>query len=268
MDPTRRTAVLARTLIGFAIALAVATLARRTRSLSVGGAVTATIIGTLAMAAGWNWGILLIVYFISSTALSHLGRASKEARTASVVAKGGERDAIQVFANGAMFAGAALAMIVRPNVRWIALGAGALAASAADTWATEVGTLARGEPRSILNWRRVPVGTSGGVSLEGTLAMVAGAVFIAALVVLLGWTADVAVRVGIGGIVGAVVDSLLGATLQARRWCDTCNRETERATHDCGAETRAVRGFGWLDNDIVNFLSGAVGGLLAGLLTQ
>jgi uncharacterized protein (TIGR00297 family) len=167
-----------------------------------------------------------------------------------------------------MFAGAALAMVLRPNARWIALGAGALAASAADTWATEVGTLAVGEPRSILTWRRVPVGTSGGVSLEGTLAMIAGAVFIGGLTALLGWTLEVAIRVTIGGIVGAVADSVLGATVQARRWCDTCNRETERLTHDCGAETRALRGLGWIDNDIVNFLSGALGGLLAALLSK
>jgi uncharacterized protein (TIGR00297 family) len=255
-------------LIGFAIAAAVATAARRTRSLSLGGAVTAIVFGTLAMGAGWSWGILLIVYFITSTALSHLGRARKEARTASVVAKGGERDAIQVFANGALFAGAALAMILHPSDRWIALGAGALAASAADTWATEIGTLARGEPRSILTWRRVPVGTSGGVSLEGTLAMIAGAVFIAALVVLLGSPGGIAMRVGIGGVVGALVDYVLGASVQGRRRCDACDRETERAIHDCGAETRAIGGFGWLDNDLVNFLSGVVGGLLAALLTR
>jgi uncharacterized protein (TIGR00297 family) len=260
--------VLLRALIGFLIAAAVALVARRTRSLSTSGAATAIAMGTIAISAGWNWGALLIMYFASSTALSHVGRARKESRTASIVAKGGERDAIQVLANGAMFAGAALAMILRPNARWIALGAGALAASAADTWATEVGTLARGEPRSILTWRRVPVGTSGGVSLAGTLAMIAGALFIGALTVTLGWTLEVAIRVAVGGVVGAAADSILGATLQARRWCDTCNRETERLTHDCGSDTRELRGLGWMDNDIVNFLSGAAGGLLAALLSR
>lgn len=257
-----------RSISGFLIALAIALAALRTRSLSRSGAATATLIGTLAIAAGWTWGILLIVYFGTSTALSHLGRERKETRTASVVAKGGERDAIQVLANGAMFAGAALAMSIHPSARWAALGAGALAASAADTWATEIGTLSGGEPRSILTWRRIPVGTSGGVSFPGSLAMIAGAVFIGAFVILLGWTPEVGVRVMFGGVVGAIGDSVLGATLQARRWCDTCKRETERNVHDCGHETRALRGIGWIDNDIVNFLSTAIGGLLAALLTR
>jgi uncharacterized membrane protein len=98
--------------------------------------------------------------------------------------------------------------------------------------------------------------------------MLAGALLIGALTGVLGWNAEVAIRVGIGGVVGAVIDSVLGATLQARRWCDTCNRETERLAHDCGAETRTLKGLGWMDNDIVNFLSGALGGLLAALLTR
>lgn len=259
--------MLIRVLVGFIIAGAISLAARRTRSLSRGGAATATVLGTLAMAAGFSWGALLITYFVASTALSHLRRAHKEARTAGVVAKGGERDAVQVLANGAIFGAAAAAFLVRPNVRWFALAAGSLAASAADTWATEIGTLSQSDPRSILTGRRVPIGTSGGVSLIGTLAMLVGAVFIGAVTLLLGWTLEVGFRVAIGGVFGAIVDSVIGATLQSRRWCDTCTRETERLTHDCGAETRALRGLRWMDNDLVNFLSAAAGGLLAAWLT-
>jgi uncharacterized protein (TIGR00297 family) len=266
--------MIARLVLGFALALAVSLAALRTRSLTAGGAAMATAIGTLAIAAGWSWGALLIIYFVSSSALSRIGRAQKEQRTGSVVAKGGGRDAVQVLANGALFAGAALAMLIHPHVQWIALGAGSLAASAADTWATEIGTLSRHDPRSILSGRRVPPGTSGGVSLIGTLATIAGATFIAALVHALGWTPAIAVGVGVGGLVGAVIDSLLGATLQARRWCDVCAGETERATHDCMPApappfpTRHLRGLAWMDNDVVNFLSSAAGGLLAAVLSR
>lgn len=257
-----------RAFAGFVLAAIIAVAARKARSLTLGGSVAATAIGTLAVTAGWNWGALLIIYFASSTLLSRSGRALKEQRTASIVAKGGERDAVQVLANGAVFAGAAIAMLVRPDARWVALGAGSLAAATADTWATEVGTLYGGEPRSILSWRRVPAGTSGGITPIGTLAAVSGAMFVAILALSLGWTSAIARHVALGGVLGALLDSVLGATVQARRWCETCGRETERAIHDCGAATRPYRGFGWLDNDLVNFLSNAAGGLLAALLSR
>jgi uncharacterized protein (TIGR00297 family) len=211
---------------------------------------------------------LLILYFVASSLLSRMGRARKEIRMATIVEKTGGRDAVQVLANGALFATAAALSLIHPDIRWIALGAGSLAASAADTWATEVGTLASREPRSILSWRRVPTGTSGAVSMPGSLAMIAGALFVAALTVVFGWTIEVALWIGVGGISGAVLDSLLGATLQVRRWCEQCAHETERRTHDCGTTTRRARGVEWMDNDIVNFLSSAAGGLVAALLVR
>jgi uncharacterized protein (TIGR00297 family) len=181
--------------------------------------------------------------------------------------KGGTRDAAQVLANGALFAAAALVMLFHPDVRWIALGAGSLAASAADTWATEIGTLSGGQPWSILPpWPRVPPGTSGGVSVIGSVAAIGGAGFMALVMLGLGWTTPIVRRVAIGAFAGALVDSALGATLQVRQWCDTCQLETERLVHTCGNETRRVRGLGWLDNDMVNFLSNLAGGLVAVLL--
>ncbi len=260
--------MIVRALLGLALAGAIALVARAGRSLTTSGAIAATIVGTAAVAAGWSWGVLLICYFVSSTALSRSGRAIKERRTASIVAKGGERDAVQVFANGAVFTGAAIAMLIRPDARWLALGAGSLAAAAADTWATEIGTRYGGEPRSILSGRTVPAGTSGGITVIGSMAALAGAVFVAILAWLMGSTPVIARYVAVGGVAGAVIDSIIGATVQARRWCDTCERETERPIHDCGSLTRPLRGLTWLDNDVVNFLSNAGGGALAALLLR
>jgi uncharacterized protein (TIGR00297 family) len=256
-----------RILLGATVAIVIAWAAKRARSLSAGGALAAVVVGTVAAAAGWNWAILLILYFASSTALSRLGRAQKERRTSSVVEKGGERDAAQVSANGLVFLLAALAMCFRPDALWVALGAGALAASAADTWATEIGTLYGGQPRSILSGRRIEPGTSGGISFAGTVASVAGAAFIALIAFAGNTSADrrisLAWAVFIAGIAGSVADSLLGATIQSRRWCETCQRETERQVHDCGTTTIHRKGLAPLNNDVVNFVSTLVGGLLA-----
>jgi uncharacterized protein (TIGR00297 family) len=258
--------VLNHILIGAALSIVVAAAAWRAHSLSAGGGIAAAVIGTLAVAAGWAWAGLLIAYFVVSSALSHAGRDIKMRRTSGIVGKTGARDGVQVLANGGVFAAAALFATVNPEMRWLALAAGALASSAADTWATELGTQFGAAPRSILTARVVPVGTSGGISAIGTVGAVAGACFVAAVAFALGWPPRIVGFAAVGGVVGAVVDSLLGASVQAARWCDTCARATERPRHDCGNLTRHVRGIPWLDNDAVNLLSGLAGGLLAAWL--
>lgn len=262
------TDVLERALIGGGLAIVITTVARRARSLSSSGAVAAVLIGTVAAAAAWLWAIVLIAYFAASTALSHWGRAEKERRTRGVISKGGERDAIQVFANGGVFAIAAFAMLLHTDVRWLALGAGALAASAADTWATEIGTLFGGAPRSIISLRPVAPGMSGGITAEGTFAALIGSLFIGVIAYLLGAARIVAVAAIIGGFAGAIVDSLLGGTLQLRRWCPSCERATERGVHDCGASTVRHGGVRWLNNDAVNFVCTVAGGLLSAWIAR
>src|SRR5262245_7557268 len=73
----RPQSMLTRVASGLAVAAAISVLAWRARSLTRGGALTATTIGTLGVAVCWNWGVLLILYFISSSALSRIGRARK-----------------------------------------------------------------------------------------------------------------------------------------------------------------------------------------------
>jgi uncharacterized protein (TIGR00297 family) len=252
-----------RALQGLVLSAAIAFVARRARALTPSGVIGAIALGTVAVAAGWDWGILLIAHFIVASALSRVGAERKARRTASLVAKGGERDLLQVLANGAVFGMAAVASIFLPAHPWFAVGAGALAASAADTWATEIGTLARGSPRSIRTLLHVPPGTSGGVSAIGTIAMVAGAAFIAALATLFHWPHSVVLGTFLGGVAGAVADTALGATIQERRRCLGCGEHTERKVHICGSRTRRAGGIGGLDNDVVNFLATVVGGGIA-----
>lgn len=245
----------------------VAGAAWRAGSLTASGALAAAVIGGLAVAAGWPWAVLLIVYFATSSALSRLGRSRKEKLTSSMIAKHGARDAWQVIANGFAFGVAALGSLstypALPDPGWFALGAGALAASAADTWATEIGILYGGTPRSVLHWRPVPPGTSGAVSMVGSVGAVLGALAIGVLVLAVGGSKSVAGAAVIGGIAGALVDSLLGATVQSRLWCDRCGVETEREIHNCGQATQPIRGMTWIDNDLVNFMAGIAGGLLS-----
>jgi len=261
------TELLARVAIGGVLSALVAVAARRELALSTNGAIAGAVVGTISIAAGASWGALLFSFFVPASALSKLGEREKAVRVGSVVEKGTERDVGQVLANAGVFTAAALGFLLWPSPTWQAIGAGALAASAADTWATEVGTLAGADPISIISGRTVPPGTSGGVTLLGTVAGLAGALFIAAAATLANWQAPFA-AIALGGVAGALADSLLGATLQARRWCDVCAQSTERLVHNCGNPARHARGLRGLDNDVVNAVCSGVGALVTLLLTR
>lgn len=263
-----------RTLLGFFLALGISLVARRAGALSRSGAAAATVVGTIAVAAGWSWAALLIGFFASATLLSSWRREEKARRTAGVVAKNDERDWVQVLANGALFAAAALMFKLRwllalgtvddfPawTAGWAAIGAGALAAACADTWSTEIGTLSATPPRLITTLRGVPAGTSGAVTVYGLGGMLGGALWMGAIAWLVRWPPSLAIATGAGGLAGALADSVIGAVAQERRRCPKCDAPTERDVHDCGTDTVPAGGLAWLDNDAVNALSTGIGAL-------
>ena len=121
-------------------------------------------------------------------------------------------------------------------------------------------------PRSIVTWKRVVPGTSGGVSAFGSAAVIIGA-FVIALCAVASFTVPFDIprleAVLMGGMVGGLVDSLLGASVQSRRWCDTCAAWTERRVHTCGYRSHHRTGLRWVNNDVVNLLATAAGGCAA-----
>jgi uncharacterized protein (TIGR00297 family) len=262
--------------IGLAASSVIAWQAWRRGSLSGSGAVGAVVVGTLVFAGGGpGWAMLLLAFYGTSTMLSRIGRRRKEA-LAGRLEKGGtavgpRRDLVQVLANGGVPAALALVHTLHPSALWPLAAAGALAAANADTWATEIGVLGP-PPRSILNGRRAATGESGAVSLLGTAAALGGAALIAGVALAaasvgalppLPVTGGLVVSVTVGGLAGAVADSLLGASLQAAYRCPTCGTATERRRHTCGAVTQRVGGVPWLNNDGVNLAGSAVGAVVA-----
>ncbi|HEU4965546.1 MAG TPA: DUF92 domain-containing protein [Bacilli bacterium] len=269
-------------------------LAFRKKSLSGSGAVAAMVVGTVLYALGnLAWFGTLIAFFLSSTLLSKWKKRAK-AELEAVYEKGDRRDAGQVLANGGIGALLCVAHTFVPDSMvtqevWWLLFVGVMATVNADTWATEIGGLSKGEPRSILTGKRVPRGTSGGVSVLGTTATMAGGLFIGAVawglsswlgasemarplmidgqspyipfayspwLLMLGW---------VGGTLGSLTDSLLGARLQVMYRCSACGRELEQKVH-CDVSARRVRGLGFLNNDAVNLSASLAGGVAAWLL--
>jgi uncharacterized protein (TIGR00297 family) len=250
----------------FLLSLAVVALFYWRGSLSLSGAAGALIVGALIFGlGGWVWGVLLALFFISSSLLSHFKESEKKA-VAEKFDKGHRRDIGQVMANGGLGSVIAILSVLAPSPVWFPMFIGVMATVTADTWATELGTLAPRPPRLITTGRSVEVGTSGGVSPLGTVVSLAGGAVIGLTAALLSGelTPVVALLAGaIGGLLGSLADSLLGATVQQIYYCDTCQKDTERKIHKCGHETRPLRGWSWLNNDLVNLLASFVGGLMA-----
>lgn len=260
------------------LAVLAAYAAYRLKALDRSGALAAFLLGALVFGlGGLPWAVVLLTFFITSSGLSRLFKQRKK-KIEDQFSKGNLRDAGQVAANGGVAGLAVLLGVLLPAspYPWVMFAA-ALAAANADTWATELGVLNQAWPRSISTWQRVTPGTSGGVSLPGTLAAITGSLLIA-MVAFLVWPGEeltvgtrflYAFFILISGFTGSLVDSLLGATIQGIFWCPVCEKETERSPrHTCGSPTTLIHGRTWLNNDVVNFICTASSALVAFLLFQ
>ena len=245
--------------------LLIALLAYQRAALSRSGVFGAVIVGTgIIGLGGWRWGVVLATFFVSSSLLSRFKEDQKRAATEKF-AKGHRRDWWQTMANGGGALVVAVISAILPGQIWPAIFIGLLATVNADTWATELGTLATQPPKLLISGRPVPPGSSGGVTPFGTASALSGALVIGLtggmVIKSLSWWQG-ALLGAPAGLFGALVDSFLGATVQGVYMCRVCGQETERLCHH-GQPTRLLRGWHWLGNDAVNFFSSLAGGGVA-----
>ncbi|PIO48451.1 MAG: hypothetical protein CMR00_04865 [[Chlorobium] sp. 445] len=269
-------------ILGVAISGVVARASLSLKFLSASGA-TATFLlaSNIFSMGGIVWTVPIMTFFVLSSILSKLGKAQKK-KYDLVFEKSSQRDMGQVFANGGI--GWILmiwySFVTDSGLRdLIYIGyLGTIAAVQADTWATEIGTIVRNpKPVSIVNFKPVPAGTSGGITWIGTLGALLGALVICASAWLSNWdkmhelgVLSSFALIGGAGLFSSLVDSFLGATLQAQYYDPIRQKITER-THsmkDDGTliENELQKGYRWMDNDLVNFICGITGAGIAILL--
>lgn len=257
-------------LVGVALSAMIARVAWRRGSLTSSGALAALIVGAaIYLGGGLGWYAALLAFFATSTLLGRAFAAHKEPLRRHYE-KGERRDAWQVLANGGIAAACALVHRACPELDLSAAFVGALATANGDTWATELGVLSSRPPLMISTLRRVPAGTSGAISGLGVAATIAGGAVIGAVIGVLRWD-HVLAWTGLGaasGALGALADSVLGATVQARYRCLACDRACEGRRHHCGRRARHVRGLRGCNNDVVNAIATAIGALVAAGLAR
>lgn len=258
------TAPVDQLLMGISLGLFIAALSYVVRFLTLSGSVATFLLASLVYGfGGWKWTMPMLAFFVLSSMLSFYGRHAKT-DLASVFEKSSTRDHAQVWANGGIAGLLIVFQYAFPTVEFYPAYIGSLAAVTADTWGTEVGILSRGQTVSLVNFRPVARGTSGGVSIAGSVAGAAGALLVAAVGAQ--WVSSPLLLAGfVGGVAGSAVDSIVGESMQARFQCSVCGKETERVEH-CNRATEQVSGLRFLRNDGVNIVCAVTGAVVAYLL--
>lgn len=219
------------------------------KMLTQGGALLAVVMGLWVIyQCGYDYLLPFFFFFISSTLL---GKLLKVKNIASDQKHGKPRDAFQVFCNGGIYT------LLPCCIGWgfanqfsieLAMFA-SLSVSTADTWASEIGIFLRGRTYDILRFRPIAVGASGGVSLGGTLGGLLGAVCLSSLGML--FLNNVLLTLVLAGFIGMLLDSVLGALVQARYQDPETGAITDIPVPGAGLYS----GVAWMTNDWVNLIS-------------
>ena len=176
-------------------------------------------------------------------------------RTAGEDAEKHTRDGWQVLVNSVIVL---LFTLLYKSLGMLALAFAAFAVLVeefTDSIASDVGRLSKKQPIDILRFKRIEPGLSGGVSVLGSCAAIVCAAAGAALPFIF-FAFDVRAYFVIFGIavLGMIIDSMLGSSVQALFKCAVCGKTTEKQIH-CGSTTELVKGARIINNSMVNLLS-------------
>ena len=247
-------------LLGFIFSFIVGFVAYKKHSLNQSGLIAATLLGTLIYGFGtyivWS---ALILFFISSSVITKFGEKK-------VKSESDGRNYIQVLSNSFIAAVFSIFYHFTKNELFMVAAVISIASCNSDTWASEIGVLSKGKTYSILTFKEVERGVSGGVSRLGTLASLLGALFIGATFMGLYGVSPLYNPnklflyfgvVSLGGFIGCLVDSYMGVLLQAKYRGEITGKYTEKPFLE-NEKAILISGLAWITNDAVNFISGFV----------
>jgi len=131
---------------------------------------------------------------------------------------------------------------------------GFYSACTGDTWASELGVLAKSAPFSVITFRTVPPGTNGGVTVFGTLMSGVGGLFVGGVWLFFQTQYQILFLCAFAGLFGSFIDSILGATVQY----SGMNEKTKKVVEAPGKDVKHISGVDLLSNNSVNFVASAL----------
>lgn len=219
----------------------------------------------ICFCGGWISFCALAATLVFTLIAGKISGKKREKTEKKLHAKHGKRDSVQIICNVAMSALMALLYAITKKDAFLCASGAALAASLADSMASELGILSKSAPRDACTFKRVEAGMSGGVSALGFIMSAIGAAIIAAICLGHGRGVAFSLVIFVSGFAAAYIDSLLGSAVQAKYRCSVCGALTEKKIH-CGVTGVIEKGWCFIDNDAVNFLNNLSGAAIALLL--
>lgn len=129
-----------------------------------------------------------------------------------------------------------------------------IASSLSDTLASSIGTLSKKKPINIFTMEKVETGESGGVSILGLFASLLGGVIIGIVYLFVNINISNFILISLMGLVGSIFDSVLGILVEAKYVCSKCKKTVEEKIH-CNNNTKLIKGYPYIDNNMVNLLN-------------
>ena len=228
------------------------------------GTISSIFMGNLIYLVTGIGGFILVVEFFIVGFICTRFRFKQKRRKGIAQEKGGIRSWENVIANGFAFSLFGTLYYLTSNELFLIGFITSIAIATGDTLATEIGLLSSKKPRLITNFKEVETGKSGGITVLGTIASILGIMIIILSSSVNGFSFNTNILMIsiIGAIFGTFIDSIIGATIQAQYFCDKCNKFTELSIHH-EQQNKLIKGFSFIDNNIVNLLSTLSGSMIS-----
>lgn len=215
------------------------------KKLTISAAILAWTLGIIIFYCGGELALGAILLAFILMTLSDKLKETKEDKT---------RNIFQIICNVLTSALSLVLYHFTNNISFYISFYAVIGGSLADTLASSVGTLSKKKPVNIFTFKSLETGESGGISLLGLFISLVGGMIMGFVYLLSEFNLFNFILISIMGLIGSLIDSILGIIFEIKYECIVCHKQVEKSVH-CHKKTKKLNQFKFMDNNTVNLLS-------------